>query len=99
MLAAGKGNSKIGELVIEMGAYLNNKTTSGVSALPHATLCGNASFVELLLAKGVSLDGGPHGTSVDVNLDWLAKFYPDRMRRIRKAYDAERESRALRSLT
>jgi ankyrin repeat protein len=94
MLAAGKGNSKIGKLMIEMGADLNKRTTSGVSALSHATLCGNASFVELLLAKGAAIEGNPHGTSVDVNLDWLARFYPERMRRIRKAYDAERAARA-----
>jgi ankyrin repeat protein len=93
MLAAGKGNSKIGKLLIDMGADLNTRTTGGVTALSHATLAGSASFVELLLAEGASLDCHPHGNSLDIYLDWVASFYPEQMRRIRKAFDAERETR------
>jgi len=94
MLAAGKGNSKIGKLIIDMGADLNRRTVGGVTALSHATLAGSASFVELLLAEGASLDCHPHGNSLDIYLDWVASFYPEQMRRIRKAFDAERETRA-----
>jgi ankyrin repeat protein len=94
MLAAGKGNSKIGKLMIDMGADLNRRTMGGVTALSQATLAGSASFVELLLAEGASLDCHPHGNSLDIYLDWVASFYPEQMRRIRKAFDAERETRA-----
>lgn len=93
MLAAGKGNSKIGKLLIDMGAALNTRTTGGVTALSHATLAGSASFVELLLAEGASPDCHPHGNSSDIYLDWVASFYPEQMRRIRKAFDAECETR------
>jgi ankyrin repeat protein len=95
ILAAGKGNSKIGKLIIDAGADLNKLTTNGgVTALSHAVLCGSASFVELLLAEGVSLDCNPHGNTLDNYLDWVARFYPERMRRIRKAFDNTREARA-----
>jgi ankyrin repeat protein len=94
MLAAGKGNSKIGKLMIEMRAELDKRTNGGVTALSHATLCGSASFVELLLAEGASLNCHPHCNSLDIYLDWVASFYPEQMRRIRKAFDAEREARA-----
>jgi ankyrin repeat protein len=94
MLAARKGNSKIGKLMIDMGVDLNRRTTGGVTALSHAALSGSASFVELLLAEGASLDCYPHRNSLDIYLDWVASFYPEQMRRIRKAFDAEREARA-----
>jgi ankyrin repeat protein len=95
MLAAGKGNSKIGKLMIDSGADLNKWTANGgVTALSHAVLCGSALFVELLLAEGVSLDCNPYGMSLDVYLDWVAGFYPEQMRRIRKAFDVAREARA-----
>jgi ankyrin repeat protein len=93
MLAAMKGNSKIGELMIDAGADLNKRNPHRDTALSLAALCGSSSFVELLLAKGASLDCYPHGNSLDVYLDWLASFYPERMRRIRKAFDTEREAR------
>jgi hypothetical protein len=32
--------------------------------------------------------------SLDVYLDWVAGFYPEQMRRIRKAFDVAREARA-----
>ena len=95
ILAAGKGNSKIGKLLIDAGADLNKRTVNGgVTALSHAVLAGSASFVELLLAEGASLDCHPHGNSLDIYLDWVASFYPERMRRIRKAFDDTREARA-----
>jgi ankyrin repeat protein len=94
MLAASKGNSKIGQLIIDMGADVNKRNAHRDTALSLAALCGSTSFVELLLAKGASLDCYPHGNSLDVYLDWLASFYPERIRRIRKAFDAERETRA-----
>jgi ankyrin repeat protein len=92
MLAACKGNSKIGKLMIEMGADLNKRNIGRHTALSLAVLCGSASFVELLLAEGASLDCYPHGNSLDRYLDWLASFYPERMRRIREAFDAEHEA-------
>jgi|SRR5271163_757615 len=95
ILAAGKGNSKIGKLLIDAGADLNKRTINGgVTALSHAVLSGSASFVELLLAEGASLDCHPHGNSLDIYLDWVASFYPEPMRRIRKAFDDTREARA-----
>ncbi|HEY1742035.1 MAG TPA: ankyrin repeat domain-containing protein [Granulicella sp.] len=94
MLAAGKGNSKIGKLMIEMGADMNKRNAHRGTALSLAASCGSASFVELLLAEGASLDCYPHGNSLDIYLDWLASFYPERMRRIRKAFDIERDARA-----
>ena len=91
ILAAGKGNSKIGKLLIDAGADLNKRTVNcGVTALSHAVLSGSASFVELLLAEGASLDCHPHGNSLDIYLDWVASFYPEQMRRIRKAFDDTR---------
>jgi ankyrin repeat protein len=93
MLAAMKGNSKIGELMVEMGADLNKRNAHRDTALSLAVLSGSASFVELLLAKGASLDCYPHGNTLDVYLDWVASFYPERMTRIRKAFDCERENR------
>jgi ankyrin repeat protein len=93
MLASSKGNSKIGALKIDMGADVNRRNAHRDTALSLAALCGSASFGELLLAKGASLDCHPHGNSLDVYLDWLASFYPERMKRIRKAFDSEREAR------
>jgi ankyrin repeat protein len=95
ILAAGKGNSKIGKLLIDAGADLNKRTINGgVTALSHAVLSGSASFVELLLAEGASLDCHPHGNSLDIYLDWVSSFYPEQMRRIRKAFDDTREARS-----
>jgi ankyrin repeat protein len=93
MLAASKGNSKIGKLIIDKGADLNKETTTGVSALSCATLCGSASFIELLLAEGASLNGSD-GNYMGSNLSFLEKLYPERLRRIQRAYDAERDTRA-----
>lgn len=96
ILAAGKGNSKIGKLLIDAGADLNRRTINGgVTALSHAVLGGSASFVELLLAEGASLDCHPHGNCLDIYLDWVASFYPVQMWRIRKAFDDTREARGL----
>ena len=92
MLAASTGNLKIGELIIHMGADLNKRNAYRDTALSLAALCGRAAFVELLLTKGASLEGYPHGNSLDTYLDWLASFFPERMLRIRKAFDVERES-------
>lgn len=87
MLAAMKGNSKIGKLLIDKGADLNKRNTHRDTALSLAALSGSASFVELLLERGASLDCHPHGNSLDVYLDWLSGFYPERMKRIRRAFD------------
>jgi ankyrin repeat protein len=97
MLAAGKGNSKIGKLMIEMGADLNRRTVNGgATALSLAVLSGSASFVELLLTEGASLDCHPYGNSLDIYLDHIASFYPVPARRIRNAFDAERLARSTR---
>ena len=93
MLAAMKGNTTIGRLLIEAGADLDRRNKGNATALSLAALCGSRSFVELLLTKGASLYCHPHGNSLDIYLDWLASFYPERMRNIRKAFDAEREAR------
>jgi ankyrin repeat protein len=92
MLAAMKGNSRIGELLIDKGADLNKRNTHRDTALSLAALSGSASFVELLLQRGASLDCYPHGNSLDVYLDWLSSFYPERMKRIRKAFDSQRSA-------
>jgi len=90
MLAAMKGNSQIGKLLIDHGADLNKRNTHRDTALSLATLSGSASFVELLLERGASLECYPHGNSLDAYLDWLSTFYPERMKRIRKAFDSRR---------
>ncbi len=92
MLAAMKGNSKIGKLIIDSGADLNKRTAHRDTAFSLAALSGSASFVELLLAEGASLDCYPHGNSLDSYLDWLSSFYPERMRRIKKAFYSERNA-------
>lgn len=93
MLAACKGNSKIGKLIVDKGADLNKRNAHRETALSLAALSGSASFVQLLLVEGASLDCYPHGNSLNIYLDWLSTFYPERMRRICKAFDAEREAR------
>jgi ankyrin repeat protein len=95
-LAAMKGNTKIGRLLIDRGADLNRRNNGNATALSLAVLCGSKSFVELLLTEGASLDCHPHGNSLDIYLDWVAGFYPEQMRNIRKAFDGEREARILR---
>jgi ankyrin repeat protein len=94
MLAAMRGNTKIGKLIVDSGADLNKRNAHRDTALSLAALSGSASFVELLLAEGASLDCYPHGNSLDTYLDWLSTFHPERMRRIREAFDSEREARA-----
>lgn len=92
MLAAMKGNSKIGKLLIDKGADLNKRNTHRDTALSLAALSGSASFVELLLERGASLDCYPHGNSLDVYLDWLSSFDPERMKRIETAFDSQRRA-------
>jgi hypothetical protein len=79
MLAAMKGNSTIGKLLIDKGADFNMRNTHRDTALSLAALSGSAS-----------LDCHPHGNSLDGYLDWLSSFYPERMKRIKKAFDSRR---------
>jgi len=93
-LAAIKGNTKIGQLLIDAGADLNKRTNGRDTALSLASLSGCRGFVELLLARGASLDCHPHGNSLDSYIDWVGSFYPERTRNIRKAFDAARAARS-----
>ena len=94
MLAAVKGNTKIGQLLIDAGADLNKRTNGRETALSLASHSGSRAFVELLLARGASLDCHPYGNSLDIYLDWLGSFYPERMCNIRKAFDAARAAKS-----
>jgi ankyrin repeat protein len=81
-------------LTADNGADLNKRNNGRSTALSLAAHSGSKSFVELLLIRGASLDCQPHGSSLDSYLDWLAVFYPERMRNIRKLFDAARTDRA-----
>ena len=94
MLAAIKGNTQIGRLLVAAGADLDRRDKWRGTALSDAVLAGSTGFVKLLLAKGASLDCHPHGNSLDTYLDWVESFYPEQMKNIRKAFEAERAARA-----
>ena len=68
MLAAWKGTTDIGELLIQRGAALDATNIAGETALSMAAFGGHMEFLKLLTAKGAVRDCRPHGHSLDV---WL----------------------------
>jgi ankyrin repeat protein len=96
MVAAMKGDSQIGRLLIQAGADINQRNRFLDTALSLAIHTGHPSFVKLLLSKGASLDFDPHGKSADVFLDWVEKCSgnpKERVDRIRELINQERAAR------
>jgi uncharacterized protein len=94
MIAAMEGNTSIGRLLIEKGADLDSRNNQRGTALSLAAHTGHPSFVSLLLKSGASLECYPFGNCIETWLDWLAGFFPERMKHIRNLFDKEREIRA-----
>lgn len=63
MIAAFEGNTAIGSLLIESGAELDARSKDRNTALSLAAHRGHASFVELLLTSGASLECHPFGNT------------------------------------
>lgn len=96
MLAAIKGNTSIGGLLIEKGAQLDTRNNHRGTALSLAAHSGHPSFVRLLLASGASLECYPFGSNLEVWLDWLGEYStcpPKELKRIRELFDSERKIR------
>jgi ankyrin repeat protein len=68
MLAALKGNTSIGELLISKGAAINTTNDFGETAISLAAHHGHVSFIQILLASGASAECRPHGHTLE---DWL----------------------------
>jgi len=68
MVAALEGNTKIGSLLIELGADVAALNKFGESALSLAAHKGHLPFVKLLKAHGASGDVWPHGHDLE---GWL----------------------------
>jgi ankyrin repeat protein len=94
MIAAMEGDTSIGRLLIEKGADLDRRNNHRDTALSLAAHTGHPSFVRLLLESGASLECYPFGNSIDIWLDWLGQYFPDRMKPIRDLFDTERRVRA-----
>jgi hypothetical protein len=95
MLAALQGNSLVGRLLIEYGANVDLMNNHGDTALSLAAF-GSASFFKMLLMKGSSFECGPKGMSLDVYLEWVCSFYPERTNKMQRYLLNEREHRAKR---
>jgi ankyrin repeat protein len=96
MLAAMSGNTPIGRLLIEQGAYLETRNMFKQTALSLAAHTGHPSFVKLLLSSGASLDCDPDGKSVDIFLDWVEKYSGQPKHTIqhtKQLFDEERKNR------
>ena len=94
-VAALKGNTSIGSLLIESGAELDRHNKFQATALSLAAHCGHSSFVDLLLRSGASLECHPFGNTFDVWLDWACQ-YGQCSEKIRKLFEIERKTRASR---
>ena len=94
MIAAMEGDTSIGRLLIEKGADLDKRNNHRDTALSLAAHTGHPSFARLLLESGASLECYPFGNSIDIWLDWLGQYFPERMRHIRDLFDTERQARA-----
>ena len=98
MLAAMSGNTAIGKLLIEAGADVDHRNKFRDTALLLAVHTGHPSFVRLLLSSGASLDCHPHGNSMDIFFDWVAKYGngsggQSQIERIRNMFNDERMAR------
>ena len=70
MVAAGEGNTKIGTLLIKLGADVAVLNNFGESALPLAAHKGHLPFAKLLKSNGASSDIRLHGHSLE---DFLSR--------------------------
>lgn len=98
MLAAMRGNTSIGKLLIEAGADVDHRNKFRDTALSLAVHTGHPSFVKLLLSTGACLDCHPHGNSLDIFFDWVAQYGHGsggqaQIERIRKMFNDERMAR------
>ena len=92
MIAALKGNTSVGSLLIESGAELDRRNKFNETALSLAAHSGHPSFVELLLTSGASLDCHPFGNTFDDWLNWACQ-YGRCSEKIRRLFDKERKIR------
>jgi len=102
MLAAGTGNTVVGNLLIARGADIDARThyregTFQDSPLTTAAISGKSSFVELLLEHGALLTSPFPGT-FEIYLDWLEKHSacsPEQIANMRSLIKKERAKRAV----
>lgn len=97
MVAAMKGNTSIGTLLIEKGADLDIRNNFRNTALSLAAQSGHPSFVKLLLKHGASLECYPFGQSIDDWLSWIGEYTSSQKQasRIRSLFESEGRIRAL----
>ena len=93
MIAALKGRTRIGSLLIESGAELDRRNAFHATALSLAAHAGHLSFVRLLLTSGASLECQPFGTTIDAWLNWACQ-YGRCSKKIRALFDKERKIKA-----
>jgi ankyrin repeat protein len=93
MVAALKGNTSIGDLLIESGAELDRRNKGRETALSLAAHTGHSSFVSLLLNSGASLECHPFGNTFDAWLNWACQ-YGRCSEKIRELFNKERKTRA-----
>jgi ankyrin repeat protein len=93
MLAGIEGNTKIGELLIERGANLDERSAGGETALSVAASQGHARFVELLLHKGASLECQPHGHSLGCWMTKTSGFPAEKIEKIIQIIESHRQER------
>jgi ankyrin repeat protein len=102
ILAAGRGNTAIGKLLIERGADLNARTNYSQSDTKHtplssAAMSGKPWFMKLLLDNGASLNASPFSCTFESYIDWLEKYSavsPEQANNIRAIFEAEKQKRA-----
>jgi len=68
MIAALKGDTTIGTLLLERGADVAPLNNFGESALSLAAHRGHLPFVRLLMSRGASIEVRPHGHDLE---SWL----------------------------
>jgi len=93
MLAGIKGNTKIGELLIERGAKLHERNAGGATALSLAAHHGHARFVELLLSKGASLECQPQGHSLRCWITKTSGFPAEKIEKILKIIESHHQEK------
>ena len=95
MIAAMRGNTTIGKLLVEAGADLDYRNKFRDTALSLAVQTGHPSFVKLLLASGASLDCHPHGNSLEIFFDWVAQYASGKaqIENVKKMFHDERVAR------
>ena len=93
MIAAMEGNTTNGSRLIDRGAELDRRNNFHDTALSLAAHTGHASFVDLLLSHGASLQCHPFGNTFEDWLNWASR-YGRCSERIRQVFEKERKIRA-----